>query len=119
MRAGEWLGSFLRFKYNADARAAHPADICTTVPPAKSSTPSLLKIPSGCQVTWANGENIKMANRHKKIMYELNRIRPAKAPVISAGVMMANFNWYMANNSKGIVGASFQVALPSMPFIIK
>ncbi len=52
-------------------------------------------------------------------MYELNRIRSAKAPVISAGVITANFNWNMANNINGTVGPSFHVALPSMPFIMK
>ena len=32
-----------------------PADMCTTVPPAKSSTPSLCRNPSGCQVQCASG----------------------------------------------------------------
>ena len=32
-----------------------PADMCTTVPPAKSSTPSLCRKPSGCQVQCASG----------------------------------------------------------------
>src|ERR1700742_4504369 len=54
-----------------------------------------------------------------KIMYELKRIRSAKAPVIKAGVITANFNWNMANNTRGIVGASFHLAFPSIPFIIK
>ncbi len=52
-------------------------------------------------------------------MYELKRIRSAKAPVISAGVIMANFNWYMAKSSSGIVGAILNVALPNVSRIIK
>ena len=39
----------------APANAANPADMCTTVPPAKSFTPHLKKIPSGCHVQWARG----------------------------------------------------------------
>ena len=39
----------------APASAANPADMCTTVPPAKSFTPHLWKIPSGCHVQCASG----------------------------------------------------------------
>ena len=38
------------------ASAAKPADMCTTVPPAKSSTPILCRKPSGCHVQCASGE---------------------------------------------------------------
>src|SRR5712675_1373235 len=34
----------------APASAANPADMCTTVPPAKSSTPQRCRNPCGCQV---------------------------------------------------------------------
>ena len=40
----------------APASAAKPADMCTTVPPAKSITPHLKKSPSGCQVQCASGQ---------------------------------------------------------------
>ncbi len=40
----------------APASAAKPADMCTTVPPAKSSTPILCRKPSGCHVQCASGE---------------------------------------------------------------
>ncbi|MNL28810.1 hypothetical protein D3C87_1504720 [compost metagenome] len=49
---------------------------------------------------------------------ELNRTRSANAPVISAGVIMANFSWNIANNTKGIVGRADHETLPNMPFII-
>lgn len=62
---------------------------------------------------------MNIENSTRKMMYELKRIRSAKAPVIKAGVMIANLSWYMANSNKGMVGASFQLALPSMPFIMK
>src|SRR5688572_9365208 len=54
--AGVWMVWALRLpKYMAAARAAQPAEICTTVPPAKSSTPILNRKPSGCQVQCAIG----------------------------------------------------------------
>ena len=40
----------------APAKAAKPADMWTTVPPAKSFTPHLKKIPWGCQVQCASGQ---------------------------------------------------------------
>ena len=40
----------------APASAASPADMWTTVPPAKSSTPHLRRKPSGCHVQWASGQ---------------------------------------------------------------
>src|SRR5690606_38571921 len=93
------------FRYIAEARAVNPADMWTTVPPAKSRTPILNRIPSGCHVACANGAYIKIKNKQIKRMYEVNRMRSANAPVINAGVMIANFSWYMANSAKGIVGA--------------
>ena len=55
------MGSFLRWLLRrpsriAPASAAQPADMCTTVPPAKSFTPILWRKPSGCQVQCASGE---------------------------------------------------------------
>ena len=52
-----------RPKNNAPANAAHPADMCTTVPPAKSSTPHVRSRPSGCQVMWQSGGYTTNANR--------------------------------------------------------
>ncbi len=36
---------------------------------------------------------------------EPNRLRSAKAPVMSAGVIAANMSWNIANNMNGIVTA--------------
>ena len=58
---------------------------------------------------------MKRQKRTRKIIYDLNFMRPAKVLVMSAGVMIANFNWNKANNTRGIVGASVQ-GLPSRTF---
>ncbi|MNT50980.1 hypothetical protein D3C86_1828810 [compost metagenome] len=49
----------------------------------------------------------------------MNRIRSANAPVISAGVIIANFSWNIANKTNGIVGNAPQAIFPNVPFIIK
>ena len=41
---------------SATTRAETPDEICTTVPPAKSSAPSLNSQPSAAQTQWASGE---------------------------------------------------------------
>jgi hypothetical protein len=40
-----------------------------------------------------------------KIRRERNRILSAQAPMMSAGVIAANFNWNAKNNNSGIFGA--------------
>jgi hypothetical protein len=52
-------------------------------------------------------------------MYDLNLMRSANVPVISAGVMMANLSWKNANNTSGIVGASDQGFPSSTPLNMK
>ena len=54
--ASPFLCALRRPSTIAPASAAKPADMCTTVPPAKSSTPSLWRKPSGCHVQCASGE---------------------------------------------------------------
>ena len=49
------IWTFRRPRIMAPASAAQPADMCTTVPPAKSSTPHFRRKPSGCQVQCARG----------------------------------------------------------------
>src|SRR5574343_83304 len=56
------------FSTSAPARAAQPAEMCTTVPPAKSSTPILNRKPSGCHVQWANGAYTSKPNNAMKRM---------------------------------------------------
>ena len=50
-----WVKLWRLPKKTAPARAAKPALMCTTVPPAKSRTPHLRKKPLGCQVQCAKG----------------------------------------------------------------
>ncbi len=57
MLAG-WCGFLWFFRgpsASAPASAASPALMCTTVPPAKSSTPHWFRNPCGCQVQCASG----------------------------------------------------------------
>jgi hypothetical protein len=65
----------------------------TTVPPAKSRTPSLCRNPSGCQVQCAERRVHEEAEQthEQQIAREADTL-PANDPVISAGVMMANFS---------------------------
>ena len=44
-------------------------------------------------------------NKHINSKKAEKRILSANAPVINAGVIMANFNWKSANKAKGIVAA--------------
>src|SRR5258706_8123598 len=117
MLAGEIVVFFsdLSLKYIEAAKAAKPADMCTTVPPAKSRTPHLKRNPSGCQVQCANGAYINREKSTRNKTYDLNLMRSANVPVMRAGVMIANFNWKKAKSTNGIVGASDQ-GLPSSTF---
>ena len=48
-----------------------------------------------------------------KARYPAKRIRPMKAPAISAGVMTANFIWKAMNKSGGMVGANAVGVVPT------
>src|SRR6185503_9992318 len=74
----------------AKAKAENPAVICTTVPPAKSSAPMLRKMPPTPHTQCATGSYTNVAHNSVKIRNDLKRIRSTNAPVMSAGVMMAN-----------------------------
>ena len=50
------------------------------------------------------------------IRYPEKRTRSANDPVISEGVMMANFIWNSANNTKGIVVVTAPISLAVSPF---
>src|SRR5579863_4357674 len=41
---------------NTDAKAAKPAELCTTIPPAKSNTPHLANSPSVLQIICTKGK---------------------------------------------------------------
>ena len=72
------------------ARPVTPALMCTTVPPAKSRTPSDASQPSGDHTQCAIGTYTHNDHNAMNTSIEENLMRSANAPVISAGVMMAN-----------------------------
>src|SRR5688572_30565945 len=104
------------FKTIAPAKAAQPADICTTVPPAKSNAPILNKKPSGCQVQCAIGAYTNKLKSAINKTYAVKRILSATAPTTNPGVIMANINWNTAKRVKGIVGARLHGA-PEATFL--
>src|SRR5207244_6568738 len=65
----------------------------TTVPPAKSSAPIFLSQPPSPHTQWASGSYTSVAQSRTNRMNAENFFRSAKAPVMSAGVMMANIIW--------------------------
>jgi hypothetical protein len=88
----------------ASTSADQPEDMCTTVPPAKSIAlmPALafhtpFMKPSMPQTMWASGKYTRNIQPTMNSISALNFMRSAMAPTISAGVMMANINWYMAH----------------------
>src|SRR6185295_17183228 len=89
----------------ATISAETPELMWTTVPPAKSSAPSLNSQPSADQTQWASGEYTKIDHRTVNRTKALKRLRSAKAPVMRAGVMAANINWNAANSTNGTVVA--------------
>src|SRR5207249_4231570 len=83
--------------------ADQPEDMCTTVPPAKSMavifaagfhTPFIQ--PSIPHTMWAIGKYTANIQTPTKTSTATNFIRSATAPIINAGVMIANISWYMA-----------------------
>src|SRR2546423_9673895 len=93
-------------RYRAHARAATPALMCTTVPPAKSSAPRCeapRNPPPHTQC--ATGEYTMIDHSVRNISHPENFIRSAKAPVMRAGVMTANISWNAMNTDDGMVGA--------------
>src|SRR5689334_6811471 len=96
------------------ARPAAPALMCTAVPPAKSSAPSLLGLaiqpptasgetkPSNENTQCATGKYTTVAHRTMNRHQLQNLMRSAIAPEISAGVITANISWNMQNASSGI-----------------
>src|SRR6478735_6592422 len=89
----EWSGyPRRRPRIRTSASAAAPALMCTTAPPAKSRAPiSASQPPANTQC--ATGEYTSTSHTEMKTAYEANFNRSAVAPVISAGVMIANVIW--------------------------
>ena len=80
-----------------------PALMCTTVPPAKSSAPRSNSQPDGANTQCATGAYTSTSQSPRNHAHAPKRIRSAIAPVISAGVMTANINWYAMYSDGGIV----------------
>src|SRR3990172_9295145 len=87
----------------AQTSADTPEEMCTTVPPAKSSAPSFLSQPPSPQTQWASGSSTSVAHSTVKSRNAENFLRSANAPVMSAGVMIANIIWNSMNTWCGIV----------------
>ncbi len=62
------------------------------MPPAKSSTPHCCRTPPP-HTMWTNGKYTKSSQAVRNSMYALKLTRLANAPVMRAGVMMANIIW--------------------------
>ena len=97
----------------AQATAAAADEMCTTVPPATSSAPSLKSQPLGCQTQCASGLYTSSDHSVAKITYAENFMRSAIAPVMRPTVMIANIPWYIAKTDCGMVAAS-ACAVPAM-----
>ena len=84
-----------------------PLLMCTTVPPAKSSAPSPTapKNPPCPHTQCANGQYTSVLQSTINTMYVENFIRSAIAPLMRAGVMIANIIWKSMKVSCGTVGA--------------
>src|SRR5271156_2718004 len=106
-----WRGYSSRLpRYNAVTSADTPEVMCTTVPPAKSRQGKrpprdALRNPPLPQTICAIGLYTKIAHNTMNASMAENFIRSANAPVINAGVMMANINWNTINVCRGIVAA--------------
>ena len=90
---------------NAATSAATPAFTCTTMPPAKSSTPSFASQPPP-HTQWQMGRYTRSNQAPVNHSTALNRIRSAKPPMTSAGVMIAKVSWNIANAGSGTVPLS-------------
>ena len=84
-------------------RATTPELMCTTVPPAKSSSaPRRNSQPAGEKTQCATGVYTTINQIPRNQNHAENFMRSTMAPVISAGVMIANMSWNTENDSGGI-----------------
>jgi len=87
---------------SAATSAATPAVICTTVPPAKSSRPICPSQPPP-HTQWVMGTYTTSSHRMLNTSMVEKRMRSAKAPTISAGVIMAKVIWNITKTDSGMV----------------
>src|SRR5688572_1685288 len=102
-----------RPRTRAATSAETPLVMCTTVPPAKSSAPRPRSQPPVPQTQCATGSYTSVAQRSVNTTNALKRLRSANAPVMSAGVMIANIIWNTMKAWCGTVAA--YAAFGSMP----
>src|SRR5580692_2740865 len=97
-------------RYKAHTNADTPDVMCTTVPPAKSRVGNFppsdaFNIPPLPHTMCAIGAYTRKNHSVMNSSVPENFMRSAVAPVISAGVIIANINWYTINVICGIVAA--------------
>src|SRR5438270_9970741 len=85
-------------RYRAQTSADTPELMCTTVPPAKSSVGNLppraaLSSPPLPHTMCARGAYTTKNHKTRNSTVPLNFMRSAVAPVMSAGVIIANISW--------------------------
>src|SRR2546423_8041870 len=81
----------------AMARAAAPALVCTTVPPAKSSAPRRAAQPVGEKTQFATGAYTTVDQTATNATNAANRQPAAVAPLINAGEITAHILRHPAN----------------------
>jgi hypothetical protein len=64
---------------------------------------------------WATGKYTSVTHRATKTSQVPNRARSAIAPLISAGVMIANISWKAANPNVGTVPVRLSMVTPLNP----
>mmetsp|Transcript_72142 Transcript_72142/g.227646 ORF Transcript_72142/g.227646 Transcript_72142/m.227646 type:complete len:232 (+) Transcript_72142:388-1083(+) len=100
--------------------AATPAVMCTTMPPAKSSTPMSPKYePAPAHTAWHTGKYTTVDHRATKASMAENLKRSTKAPTMSPGVMIAKVIWNTNHSSSGIVPVTELTVTPLRKILSK
>ena len=87
----------------------------TTAPPAKSRAPRFAIQPSEYQTQCAIGAYTTVTQRTRNTKYVLNLNLSQNAPVISAGVIIANIIWKIANTCSSGVSTPLSAKFESDP----
>jgi hypothetical protein len=106
------VGKPLRLRITSAATsAATPAFTCTTAPPAKSLNPLCWSQPPP-QTQWATGRYTSTSHNVQNSSIAPNLVLSANAPMINAGVMIANVNWNITNTVSGMGPLSVSSSTP-------
>mmetsp|Transcript_6237 Transcript_6237/g.22513 ORF Transcript_6237/g.22513 Transcript_6237/m.22513 type:complete len:234 (-) Transcript_6237:387-1088(-) len=107
-------------RYMAATKAPIPAVMCTTIPPAKSSTPiSAKKPPAPPHTMWHAGKYTANIHNVQYHITALNFMRSTSEPTINAGVMIANVIWYNTQSASGIVPTTEVMLTPAKAILSK